>query len=101
MNLADAITPNTSVTLTVSAFIGMAVTVALGVWRISALLHQLEQRFDRLERRQTETWSLSDMRAWARLIDRANKDLSVPDPDLVISDSSYRKEGTRAPHDHS
>jgi len=99
MTLADVITPNTNVNLTVSAFIGMAVTVALGVWRISALLHQLEQRFDRLERRQTETWSLSDMRAWARLIDKANKDLQVPDPDLVIRDSDYRKEGTRPPHE--
>jgi hypothetical protein len=99
MILAEAITPNTDVSLTVSAFIGMAITVALGVWRISALLHQLEQRFDKLERSQRETWSLADMRAWVRLIDKANKDLSVPDPDLVVSDTSYRKEGTRAPHE--
>ena len=99
MTLADALTPNTGVNLTISAFVGMAVTVALGVWRISALLHGLEQRFDRLERRQTETWSLADMRAWARLIDKANKELVVPDPDLVTRDADYRKEGTRPPHE--
>jgi hypothetical protein len=99
MILAEAITPDSSVTLTVSAFVGMAITVALGVWRISALLHGLEQRFDKLERRQTDTWSLADMRAWVRLIDKANKELVVPDPDLVIHDSDYRKEGTRPPHE--
>jgi len=97
MTLADAITPNTSVTLTISACVSVAVTVALGVWRISALLHQLEKRFDKLERQHSETWSLADMRAWARLIDKANKELIVPDPDLVMRDASYRKEGTRPP----
>lgn len=99
MTLADVITPNTSVTVTLAACFTVVVALVGGTWRISALLNRLDRRFDDLERRQTETWSLSDMRAWARLIDKANKELIVPDPDLVTKNSDYRKEGTRPPHE--
>jgi hypothetical protein len=98
MTLADAITPNTSVSVTIAASFSIVVALVGGTWRISALLNRLERRFDDLERKTGESWSLDDMRAWVRLIDRANKELIVPDPDLVTRDSAYRKHGTTPPH---
>jgi len=98
MILADIITPNTSVSVTIAACFTIVVALVGGTWRISALLNRLDRRFDDLERKTGESWSLDDMRAWVRLIDKANATLVVPDPDMVTRDPVYRKHGTTPPH---
>jgi len=105
MILAD-ITPGSNVTVTVAAAFSVVIAIVLGTWRVAALLNRLERRFDHIDqrfneihRKHDETWSIHDMRAWARLLDKANGPLTVPDVDLVTRDSGYRKTGTRAPHD--
>lgn len=98
MTFADTLSPDTSVTLTIAAFFAVVVALIGATWRISALLNRLDRRFDALERKAGESWSLDDMRAWVRLIDKANASLIVPDPDMVTRDPAYRKHGTTPPH---
>lgn len=97
MNLLADITPTTGVSLTVAGFFSVAIALVGATWRISALLNRLDRRFDDLERRTDETWSLADMRAWVRLLDKQNAAVQVPDPDLVAQSSEYRKHGSKPP----
>jgi hypothetical protein len=92
--------PTTSVNITLAVVVSIITTLVLGTWRISAILNRMDRRFEKLERKGAETWNINDMRAWARLLDKSNAALHVPDVDGVIEDPIYRSTGTQSPMQH-